>query len=283
MTTLSRRHAFTLVELLVVIGIIALLISILLPSLGRAREAANTVKCLSNLRQASMALQNWFADKKGEPLPTGAGGMTIFTTLSDNNYLNLTTNPAIQFCPSTNIRSPLLIGYGRSTAGNATARWFLNPFNIDENDLTDDQRRFVSEGSYTWNGWVTYKAGQGARGDVVEASYTPRRKLYMKLSAAKQSSEVPVIGDGVWTEGFAREDTQAPFSSQDPHFNPGPSGNGRGGNLIRWYVSRHNKGTNLAFGDGSARTETNLHRLWTYRWHAEWDKSLVHPNVASRW
>ncbi|MDB5290726.1 MAG: epsG 2 [Phycisphaerales bacterium] len=119
----SRGWGFTLVELLVVIGIIALLISILLPVLSRAREQAKRVQCLSNMRQLGMAVL-MYANEHHDLMPAGAEGppqirwdwvywdptSSPFNDLSEGPvapYMSITrgsnnkTNPAqILFCPS---------------------------------------------------------------------------------------------------------------------------------------------------------------------------------------
>ncbi len=72
----EHRRGFTLVELLVVIGIIAVLISLLLPALGKAREAAKRTECLSNLRSIGQQLQLYAVANKdqvplGSSMPSG--------------------------------------------------------------------------------------------------------------------------------------------------------------------------------------------------------------------
>ena len=91
---MNRRRAFTLAELLVVIGIIAVLISLLLPALGRARESARSVQCQSNVRNILQAMRLYATENEDAlPAPCYSG-----ETWQKGNYYkaylfsNVTTN-----------------------------------------------------------------------------------------------------------------------------------------------------------------------------------------------
>jgi prepilin-type N-terminal cleavage/methylation domain-containing protein len=84
---MPRRHrGFTLVELLIVIGIIALLISILLPALNQARRQAKLVQCLSNMRQLGTGIINYANQYKGALVPSIYWQGTTINQKNDDSW-----------------------------------------------------------------------------------------------------------------------------------------------------------------------------------------------------
>jgi prepilin-type N-terminal cleavage/methylation domain-containing protein/prepilin-type processing-associated H-X9-DG protein len=96
MTRRIRLRAFTLIELLVVVAIIALLIAILLPSLGRARAQAYKVRCASNLRSLSMLDLQYAYDYNGYVSRNSGGTVpSVFNLLATMQKITLTAGPLI--------------------------------------------------------------------------------------------------------------------------------------------------------------------------------------------
>ena len=211
---MRKTSAFTLVELLVVISIIAVLIAILLPSLNKARDHAQTVVCASNLRQIGIACQAYAVESKGCIVPvaihrpgTAERQEMWATLLVARGYLPapIVTDSAapratgsVFFCPSGNADTNTTIyptsvrDAGRSAirqpANSGTPSVLLNGF-VDVwyglNGATGNSTAF-------WEG-PTSLPGRGLPWEG-SSSYQPAR-----LSMFRKSSQVAFIFDGIFT------------------------------------------------------------------------------------
>jgi prepilin-type N-terminal cleavage/methylation domain-containing protein/prepilin-type processing-associated H-X9-DG protein len=117
----NNVRGFTLVELLVVIGIIAVLISLLLPSLSKAQKAAKSVACMSNLRSLAQAVAIYQAENRQYYPPLSQYANVSFTSNNFKGYnlwglLKITPGNMIAVCPEvlTDLQLPSIVGSPRS-------------------------------------------------------------------------------------------------------------------------------------------------------------------------
>jgi prepilin-type N-terminal cleavage/methylation domain-containing protein/prepilin-type processing-associated H-X9-DG protein len=273
---------FTLIELLVVIAIIAILAAMLLPALSKAKAQAQQIRCLSNVKQMTLASIMYPSDYRGYYIPdllsgggpadTGAWILNLMT------YYSKATNLFI--CPKT-IR-PHPGGASDTIPGDVDTPW--------RSGLPRGSGKYYF-GSYGYNGWLF--SDRLGNGQNLPANY------FVKETAVKKPSQTPIFFDQSWTDAW-------PLEGDAPNQNLYTAGGaavgsfrGYPGHMGRVTLARHGGGggsqapktfngtmlqlpgaINMGFTDGHAES-VKLRTLWTFYWHAQWNPALVSNQYAN--
>ena len=252
---MKRRKGFTLIELLVVISIIALLISILLPALNRARDQAKASVCMANLHQwgqmfAMYTLESDDRFMPGIALPAGTGGR-------DGKFAWMTVlrpyygdSEGIKMCPR---------------AGKTLAEGGIFPYASWDcaTDLTYgvDSWAYIKDetGSYGINWWVN-DYGKETLGGQYPVEWKWRK------ANQKNSNNIPVLSDCGFFLSRPLDTNLPPAFDGDFAWNPNTG-------MSRICHNRHNGGINVLFMDWSVR-KVGLKSLWKLKWNRNFDTSI---------
>jgi prepilin-type N-terminal cleavage/methylation domain-containing protein len=237
---MKRSKGFTLIELLVVISIIALLLSIVMPSLKRVKEQARNTICQTNLHGMSYAFHTYLDDNKNT-YPLGWVN-TTYSKAQDIWFVAMQPyydDKKVLRCPSTSDSKEVPFGTWRVEKESSLA----GALGVDE----------TYELSYVINGHV-----QSFENTV---SYTDK----WKKSGQKGAFNIPVLLDGF---RFFQGRTITPYDEPPPY----QGAYSVAGLTFSFMIDRHNGTNNALFMDHSLR-EIGIKQLYTLKWSPVFDRS----------